>query len=273
MALVPFPGSKGAQPAPDYEPDDDLELDDDAAGGKMSFLEHLDELRKRLLRAILSVGAGFVVALFFIDRIFGFVMRPLQEVLPNGGRLIYTEPTEAFLLQLKVAALAGLVLAAPMVMWQVWLFIAPGLYAHEKRFAIPFVFFSSVFFIGGAAFAHFVIFPAAWAFLASFTTDYMEFMPKISSTFGLYAKMLIAFGIIFQMPAIVFALARMGVVTARFLVRHIKYAVLAIFIIAAIASPTGDPVNQLLFAAPMIVLYAVSILIAWVFGRRKPSNS
>lgn len=273
MALVPFPGSHAARPAPDYEPDDDLEPDDDGAGGKMSFLEHLDELRQRLLYSIISVGVGFVVCLFFIDRIFGFVMRPLQAVLPNGGRLIYTEPTEAFLLQLKVAALAGLVLAAPWVMWQVWLFIAPGLYANEKRFAIPFVLFSSIFFVGGAAFSHFVVFPAAWGFLASFTTDYMEFMPKISSTFGLYTKMLLAFGVIFQMPAVVFALARMGVVTAGFLFKHTKYAVLAIFVLAAIISPTGDPVNQVLFAAPMIVLYGLSILIAWAFGRRNASNS
>lgn len=271
MALVPFPGSNAA-PARTDDPDDDLWPDDDGAGGKMSFLEHLDELRRRLVYAILSAVVGFLAALLFIDRIFGFVMRPLQAVLPDGGRLIYTEPTEAFLLQLKVAALAGLVLAAPLIMWQFWLFIAPGLYANEKRFAIPFVFFSSICFIGGAAFSHFVVFPAAWSFLASFTTDYMEFMPKISSTFGLYARMLLAFGVIFEMPVLVLALARMGVVTAGFLFRHTKYAVLVIFIIAAIVSPTGDPVNQALMAGPMIVLYGLSILIAWVFGRRTPRN-
>jgi sec-independent protein translocase protein TatC len=272
MALVPFPGSKGVPARPDYDPDDDLEFGDDGAGGKMSFLEHLDELRRRLVYAILSVFVGFLVALFFIGRIFAFVMRPLQQILPDGGRLVYTEPTEAFLLQLKVAALAGLVLAAPFVIWQLWLFVAPGLYANEKRFAVPFVLASSICFIGGAAFSHFIVFPTAWAFLAGFTTDYMEFLPKISSTFGLYAKMLLAFGIIFQMPVLVFALSRMGVITAGFLVRHTKYAVLIIFIVAAVISPTGDPVNQALMAFPMIALYGLSIGIAWVSGRRRASN-
>ena len=140
MALVPFRGS--AQPAPDDDPDDGLDLDDEAAGGKMSFLEHLDELRHRLVVSLAAVIIGFFASLFFIDRIFSFVMRPLQQILPHGGKLIYTEPTEAFMLQLKVAALAGLVLAAPLVMWQVWLFVAPGLYSREKRFALPFVFFA-----------------------------------------------------------------------------------------------------------------------------------
>jgi sec-independent protein translocase protein TatC len=270
MALVPFKGS--AQPAHYEEPDDDdIDRDDDeSAGGKMSFLEHLDELRRRILISILAVIGGFIAALFFIDRIFAFVMKPLQAILPHGGKLIYTEPTEAFMLQLKVAALAGLVVAAPLVMWQVWLFVAPGLYAREKRFALPFVFFSSIFFVAGAAFSHYVVFPTAWAFLASFTTDYMEFTPKVSSTFTLYARMLLAFGLVFQMPTVVLALARMGVVTAGFLARHTKYAILIIFIIAAVITPTSDVVTQAMMAAPMMVLYGLSILIAWVFGRRTP---
>jgi sec-independent protein translocase protein TatC len=271
MALVPFKGS--AQPVPYDEPDDDAEESSEDAGGKMSFLEHLDELRRRLVVAIIAVAVGFVVALVFIERIFSFVMRPLQQILPHGGKLIYTEPTEAFMLQLKVAALAGLVLAAPLVMWQVWLFVAPGLYSKEKRFALPFVFFSSVFFVGGAAFSHYVVFPTAWAFLASFTTDYMEFMPKVSSTFSLYARMLLAFGLVFQMPIVVLALARMGVVTAGFLARHTKYAILIIFIVAAVITPTSDVVTQSMMAAPMIVLYALSIVLAWIFGRKSAPRS
>jgi len=271
MALVPFKGS--AQPAPYDEPDDDDAESEEDAGGKMSFLDHLDELRRRLVVAIISVAAGFVVALVFIDRIFGFVMRPLQQLLPHGGKMIYTEPTEAFMLQLKVAALAGLVMAAPLVMWQVWLFVAPGLYSKEKRFALPFVFFSSIFFVGGAAFSHYVVFPTAWGFLASFTTDYMEFTPKVSSTFSLYAQMMLAFGLVFQMPTVVLALARMGVVTAGFLVRHTKYAILIIFVIAAVITPTSDIVTQTMMAAPMIVLYGISIVVAWIFGRKKAPNS
>ena len=213
MALIPFPGGSAARAEPESDDDPDRE---EAAGGKMSFLEHLDELRRRLVIAISAIGVGFLIAFFFIDRIFAFIMRPLQQVLPAGGKLVYTEPTEAFMLQLKVAGLAGLVIAAPVIMWQLWLFVAPGLYSKEKRFAAPFVLFSTISFVGGTAFSHYVVFPAAWKFFASFNTDYMQFMPKISEAFGLYAYMLLAFGIIFQMPTLVLALARMGVVTAGF---------------------------------------------------------
>jgi sec-independent protein translocase protein TatC len=270
MALIPFPGSNAAR-APDDEPDDDLEPED--AGGKMSFLEHLDELRQRLIVSIVAIIVGFLVAFLFIDHIFAFIMRPLQQVLPSGDRLIYTEATEAFMLQLKMAALAGVVLAAPIIMWQLWLFIAPGLYSREKRFALPFILFSSVFFVSGVAFSHYVVFPAAWRFFASFNNDYLAFMPKVSEAFGLYAYMLLAFGVIFQMPTLVLALARMGVVTAGFLWRHTKYAVLAIFIISAVITPSSDVVNQSLMAVPMLALYLLSIGIAWIFGRKKTSGS
>ncbi len=269
MALIPFPGGSAARAEPD--PDDDFGHEE-AAGGKMSFLEHLDELRRRLVIAISAIGVGFLIAFAFIDRIFAFIMRPLQMILPTGGKLVYTEPTEAFMLQLKVAGLAGLVIAAPVIMWQLWLFVAPGLYSREKRFAAPFVIFSTVSFVAGTAFSHYVVFPAAWKFFASFNTDYMQFMPKISEAFGLYAYMLLAFGIIFQMPTLVLALARMGVVTAGFLWRHTKYAILIIFILAAVITPSSDVVNQTLMAGPMIVLYLISILIAWIFGKRKSSN-
>jgi sec-independent protein translocase protein TatC len=238
-------------------------------GGRMSFLEHLDELRRRLVASAISLAAGTAVALFFLDRIFDFIMRPLYEKLPAGSKLIYTEPTEAFMLKFKIALLAGLVIGAPLIMWQLWLFIAPGLYAHEKRFALPFIFMASVFFIGGAAFNHYVLFPVAWVFLASFTTDYMMFMPRIAPVFSLYAMLMVAMGIIFEMPAVILVLARMGVVTAGFLWRQLKYAILIIFILAAVITPTGDPMTQTLMAGPMVGLYLVSIGLAWIFGKRR----
>jgi len=267
MALIPFPGSTAARSAPDDDPEDDLQ--EESAGGKMSFLEHLDELRRRLVVSVVSVLVGFLIAFGFINQIFAFIMVPLSRILPPGGKLIYTEPTEAFMLQMKVAALAGLVISAPIIMWQLWLFIAPGLYAKEKRFAVPFVLFSTISFVLGVAFAHYVVFPAAWAFFASYTNDYMTFMPKISDAFGLYSYMLLAFGVIFQMPVLVLALARMGLVTAGFLWRHTKYAILIIFILAAVITPSSDVVNQSIMAGPMIVLYMLSIVIAWVFGKKK----
>ncbi len=259
-------------PIPDPVPPDDTGPDDigipDSDGGKMSFLDHLDELRKRLIIAAGSLVLGFLVAFAFISPIFDFIMRPLQEILPNDGRLVYTEPTEAFFLYIKIAALAGLILAIPVVLYQVWLFVAPGLYAHEKRFAIPFVFFATLFFVGGALFSHFLLFPWAWTFFAGFTTDYMEFFPRIQPAFSLYVKLLLACGLVFQMPTVVFFLARVGAVTAGFMARNIKYAILMIFVFAAILTPTGDPVTLTMMAAPMIALYGLSIVIAWVFRRR-----
>jgi len=256
----------GTPVSPERIGDDDVEGDD---AGRMSFLDHLDELRRRLVAAALSLAVGTLVAFVFINRIFDFIMRPLYEKLPAGSKLIYTEPTEAFMLNVKIALLAGIVIAAPLIMWQLWLFIAPGLYAHEKRFALPFILMASIFFVGGAAFNHYVLFPLAWVFLAGFTTDYMMFMPRIAPVFSLYAMLMLAMGLIFEMPAVVLVLARMGLVTAGFLWRQIKYAVLIIFILAAVITPTGDPMTQSLMAGPMIVLYVLSIGLAWAFGKRR----
>lgn len=264
MTLVPFPGASAPTPDPDYEPEEDDRT------AKMSFLEHLDELRKRLIVATVSLSAGFVFCLFFAGRIQAFIMRPLYATLPPGGQFIYTQPTEAFMLQLKMAALAGLFVALPVILWQLWRFIAPGLYSHEKKFAIPFVIFSTFFFVAGGLFSHYLAFPWAWKFFSSYATDYMTFLPSISATFSIYVKMLLAFGAVFQMPTLVFFLARVGAVSARFLIRNTKYAVLIIFILGAVLSPGGDIVSQALMAGPMLGLYGLSIVIAWVFGKRTP---
>ena len=251
----------------DSAPKDEEDIGNETSG-KMSFLDHLDELRKRLVASVLSLLAGFLIAFAFISPIFDFIMRPLQEILPGDGRLVYTEPTEAFFLYIKIAALAGLILAIPVILYQLWRFVAPGLYAREKKFAIPFVFFASSFFILGALFSHFLLFPWAWAFFAGFTSDYMLFFPRIQPAFSLYVKLLLACGAVFQMPTLVFFLARVGAVTAGFLIRNTKYAILLIFIFAAVLTPTGDPVTLTMMAAPMIALYGLSIIIAWVCQRR-----
>ena len=246
--------------------------DEDASAGRMSFLDHLDELRKRLVNTALGILGGFVVAFAFIRYIFEFIMVPLQQVLPEGGRLVYTEPGEAFFLYMKIAALAGLVLATPVTLSQVWLFIAPGLYSNEKKFAVPFVVLSSLFFVFGALFSHYVVFPLAWRFFAGFATDYMDFLPKIAPVFSLYVKMLLAMGIVFQMPTLVFFLARFGIITPQFLIRNIKYAILIIFVIAAVLTPSADPVTQTAMAIPMMILYGISILIAQVFKKKSSDD-
>lgn len=272
MALVPFPGA--AQPAPD---DDDrhIQLTDpdvfEDAGAKMSFLDHLDELRKRLIACVYGLVAGCAIAFFFVQRIQNFIWVPLYHELnaTSGAKFMYTEGFEPFMLTMKIGALGGLMLALPFIIWQLWLFIAPGLYSHEKKMAIPFVVFCTMFFLLGAAFSHYVAFPWTWKFFLGWQTEYMEFRPSIGQAFGLYVKMLLAFGLIFQMPTIVFFLARMGLVTAGFLLRHTKYAVLIIFIIAAVISPGTDVVSQCLMAGPMLGLYGLSILVAWGFARKR----
>lgn len=269
MSLVPF---RRTGEAPDPARDDDpwAESEElDATGAKMTFLEHLDELRKRLVISVSAVGVGCLIAFTFVNSIYAFVMHPLSALLPKGSHFIFTEPMEAFLLKMKMALIVGIMIAMPVTLWQVWLFIAPGLYTKEKKLAIPFIVLATAGFVGGAAFSHYILFPWMWQFFGSFADDELTFLPKIDPVFSLYMKMLLGMGLVFQMPALVYPLARMGVVTARFLARHFKYAVLIIFIASAIITPSGDPMTQTLMAAPMIGLYLISIVIAFVFGKKR----
>jgi sec-independent protein translocase protein TatC len=261
MALVPFPSATPGD-------DDDSEPYEDSAG-KMSFLEHLDELRKRLIYIVYSLIAGCVVSYIFIGRIFDFIMRPMQQILPAGSYLQFTSGAEPFMLYVKIGFLAGIFISSPLILWQVWKFIAPGLYTHEKKFAIPFVMMSTIFFVTGGLFSHFIAFPWTWQFFASFATDYMKFVPKIDEAFGLYTKMILGFGAIFEMPTLVFFLARMGVVTGQMLLRYFKYAFLIIFIVAAVISPGTDMMSQIIMAVPMLGLYIISIAIAFIFQKRR----
>jgi sec-independent protein translocase protein TatC len=263
MALVPFPGpqSGALQRPPDDDDEDDLGV---GAEGRMSLLEHLDELRKRIVRACLGVLVGILIGFAFIGQIFDFILAPTIRAMPAGRTLIYTRPGEAFSMYVTVSLITGAAIASPFIMYQVWKFIAPGLYSNEKRFAVPFVFFSTIGFLSGAAFNHYIAFPFMMIFFASFNTLNIAFMPRLEDVFSLYAKMLLGLGVIFQMPTVVFFLAKMKLVTARFLVRQFKYAFLLFFIVAAVITPTGDPLNMTIFAAPMMILYGLSIVIAWL---------
>lgn len=244
---------------------------DEPAEGRMTFLEHLDELRKRITHAVLALLAGFLLAFAFVQRIFDFVFARLAADVPNHT-LIYTEPGEAFFLYLKIAALSGLLIASPYVMWQVWLFIAPGLYANEKKLAVPFVFFASTLFISGAAFSHYILFPFAWRFFASFSGGTLQFMPRVEPIFGLYVKLMLAMGLVFQLPMLIFVLARFGIVTAGFLAKNFKFAVLIFFVISAIVTPDGSMVPQIIMAGSMTALYVVSIGVAWMFGKPRETD-
>ena len=181
MALVPFPASQNAQPAHDEE-------DDESSGARMSFLDHLDELRRRIVNACIAIAIGIALTFYWIDRIFNFILAPTRAALPEGVKLVYTQPGEAFSLYITIALIAGIVVATPYIMLQVWMFIAPGLYSNEKRMAIPFVLLTTVGFIAGAAFNHWVAFPYLMVFFGSFNTPDLAFMPKLEDVFGLYSK-------------------------------------------------------------------------------------
>jgi sec-independent protein translocase protein TatC len=197
----------------------------------------------------------------------------MQLLLPAGGTLVYTDPSEAFLLQIKIALMAGLIIASPLVFAQVWLFIAPGLYSHEKKLAIPFILMSSIFFAAGAAFSHYVVFPIVWRFFVGFTTDYLTFMPRVEPAFSMYLRLILALGITFQLPTLVLFLARMGLVTPRFMIRNFRYAILLIIIAAAVLSPDGGGVGMVAMGGPVVLLYIFSIGLAWMFGKKRTSDA
>jgi sec-independent protein translocase protein TatC len=271
LALVPFPSQNRNDetlPEKGFSPFDDEEQPGE---GRMTFLEHLDELRKRITHAVGGLLVGFIISFAFINRIFDVVYQRLAAVIP-GGKLVYTEAPEMFMLYIKIAALTGVLIASPYIMLQVWLFIAPGLYAKEKKLAIPFVLSSSSLFIGGALFSHYFVFPAAWNFFASFSNAYVEFLPRVDPIFGMYVKLMLGIGLTFQLPVLMFVLARLGIVTAGFLLRNFKYAVLLIFVFAAVITPDGNPVTQVMVGGPMVVLYLLGIAAAWLFGKSKKSD-
>jgi sec-independent protein translocase protein TatC len=245
----------------------------DAAEGAMGFLEHLDELRSRLIRSCIAIAAGMVVAYSFVDRIADFVLAPTLKVLPPGTSLQLTKPGEGFAFHLDLALIGGVLLASPCVLYQLWRFIAPGLHAKEKRLALPFVVMAVIGTLTGAVFSHYLLFPSLMSFFASFDSPAMKVGFRVEDTFTQYKNMLFAMIVVFQLPTIVFFLARLGVVTARFLWHRIQYAILIIFIAAAVLTPAPDPWNQTVLAAPMLVMYLISIVIAWAAAPRgrKPS--
>ncbi len=237
---------------------------------KMTFLEHLDELRRRIIISLLAVAIAFALCFTFAQRIFDFLMGPLRSALPPGGKLIATAVPEIFLLYLKMSFFAAIFLALPVILSQVWLFVAPGLYRNEKRYAVPFIFLGTGFFLGGASFGHFVVFPYATHFLTTFGEG-IEPLLTVSRVFSFYSSFILGMAVSFQIPTAVFVLARMGLVTPGFLWAKFKYAVLLIFVAAAIITPTPDVPTQCLLALPMIGLYILSIGIAWLCGRERES--
>src|SRR6266852_4662301 len=236
----------------------------------MPLLAHLEELRKRIIFSVVGVLVGFLSCWSFADRIFGLMQRPIIQALRHhgiGGGLVYLNPTEPFNLYLEVGFVAGLFAASPLAFYQVWLFIAPGLYRKEKRYVLPFLLSTVGLFIAGGFFGYRMVYPASVDILIGYG---QRFQPMI--TIGEYTKLfvtiIVGLGLIFEMPILVFFLALMRVITARWMWRNLRYSILAIFIVAAIVTPTTDILNMCLFAAPMVALYAISIGVAWLVNSK-----
>jgi sec-independent protein translocase protein TatC len=244
----------------------------------MPILAHLEELRKRIIFSVLGVLVGFLSCWSFADRIFGLVQHPLIQALRHhgfGGGLVYLNPTEPFNLYLQVGLVAGLFAASPFVFYQLWLFIAPGLYRKEKRYVLPFILGTVGLFLAGGFFGYRTVYPASLDFLIGYG---QQFQPMI--TIGEYTKLFltvtVGLGLIFEMPILVFFLALMRVITARWMWRNLRYSILAIFVVAAVVTPTTDILNMCLFAAPMLGLYAVSMGVAWLvnsYRRRRAGEA
>ncbi|MCF8037370.1 MAG: twin-arginine translocase subunit TatC [Desulfobacteraceae bacterium] len=235
---------------------------------KLPLTEHLTELRDRLIRCFIAVFVGFVIAYIFKERLFEILTRPLIRVMQEGETLIFTGIPEAFFTYLKVSLLAGLLLAAPVIIYQFWMFVAPGLYKKERRMMIPIVFVSAFFFIGGALFGYFIVFPFGFKFLLSFATENIQALPSMREYLSFSSKLLLAFGVVFELPIVITFLARLGLVTVPFLKKNRKYALLIFFAGSALLTPP-DVVTQIMLSMPLMVLYEISIIGARVFGKQR----
>jgi sec-independent protein translocase protein TatC len=232
----------------------------------MGFLDHLEELRKRIIHSAVAVAVGFGACWGFRERIYNFMQRPIMDALHQHGlpeKLNYLNPTDPFNLYLKIAALAGIFLTSPYILYQVWMFISPGLYRREKRYVVPFMISTIALFVGGGYFGYRIVYPRALEFLIGFGHQ-MQPMITVSEYTQLFLSIVLGMGVIFEMPILVFFLAFMGIMSPGFMIKNFRYAIMIIFIIAAIVTPSPDALNMCIFAAPMLGLYAVSIGVAWL---------
>jgi len=236
---------------------------------EMTFTQHLEELRDRLVRCMVAVLICTAGCYAFAGELFAKLMEPLIVVLqPTGGSLIYTGVTEAFFTEMKVALIAGLFVASPYVFYQLWMFIAPGLYEDERKYMIPIAIISAICFVSGALFGYYIVFPFGFDFFMGYASDFVKPMPSLAEYFSFSVSMLFAFGLVFELPLFILFLARLGMVTHVSLRKHQKYAVLGSFIVAAVLTPGPDAISQLLMAAPLCLLYEVGIWVAYLFGKR-----
>ena len=236
---------------------------------KMSLMDHLSELRKRIVRAFIALGIGFFACYYFKEWIFDIITKPLISALPKNSYLIYTGLTEAFFVYMKLAFFASLIITSPFILYQIWKFILPALRSTEKNYAVPFVTSSSLLFIGGVLFGYFIALPPAFGFFVSFNNKYLQAMISFSDYLSLFVTFLLCFGLSFELPVFIFFLAKLGIVNAKMLSKQRRYAILIIFIAAAILTPSPDALSQILMAIPLMFLYEIGIFVAKYVEKKK----
>ena len=235
---------------------------------EMTFLEHLEDLRKRIFNSLIALLIAVIPGAIFSKDIFVILAKPVTRYLPEGQKLAFTSLTAPFALYMKVSFLAAVFIAVPVIFLQIWYFVAPGLYQKERKYVTPFVLFTSLLFIAGALFGYFIVFPFACKFFLKLGSDFQPIL-TIDQYFSLMLKLLLGIGAVFETPTLIFFLSRMGIISSRWMIKNFKYAVLVVFIIAAVITPTPDPFNQTILAAPMLALYVFGIVIAFFFGKER----
>jgi sec-independent protein translocase protein TatC len=248
----------------------------ESSGESMSFFDHLVELRKRLISSVAAIGIGMVLGLLVAKRCIGFVVQPMLAALRTNhldDKLYYTNPAGFISLYISLGLYLGLVLAMPWVLYQIWLFVAPGLYKHERRAVVSFIVSSMFLFLCGIAFGYYVMLPQVLTYVIGFANDGpIRPLISINEYFSLTLAVLVGLGVIFELPVVVFILSLFGIVTPKFLIKNFRYAMLLITVVAAIVTPTPDATTMLIFMAPMVVLYFVGVLVSYVVLRRKQAR-
>ena len=238
---------------------------------EMTFLEHLEDLRKRIINSLIAIVIAVIPSAFYATDIYDILAKPITKYLPEGQKMAFLKLPSPFMLYMKVAFLTAAFIAAPFIFLQIWYFVAPGLYQKEKKYVWPFVAFTTSFFILGALFGYFVVFPYACRFFLQVGQKFQAVI-TVEEYFSLILKLLLGIGVVFETPTLIFFLSRMGVVTSRWMLKKFKYAVLVVFIIAAVVTPTPDMITQSILAVPMRALYSFSILIAFLFGKERKAR-
>lgn len=238
----------------------------------MSFLEHLDELRSRLFRSAIAFVAAMAICWNFSGPLLRFFLRPIRDKLFESGEIVFIDITEPFLVYMKASALAAVFLASPYLLWQLWAFVSPGLYRTERRLTAYFIFFGTLFFVGGGAFGYAVATPISADWLIRLGGDFKAQL-TLRSAFAFESRVILGMGAVFELPILILFLAKLGVVTPQFLMRHFKTAVLVVAILAAVITPTGDALTMAVFAVPMVLLYLLGVGVAWFVAKPKDEGA